>query len=320
MTQTDEIQKYVDIGIVVLKRFNTPLIFDVWIRRSATNYSKLFMKGDVIDWDRLEAYKSKGVESLCVALEDYDKYSLFVEKMGEQLAKNTEKFTADDAASLLREMVNFSMREIMVNGNVDERVVANSANVVNSCVQALQKDTKSMMKIMGLMGQHPYIFKHSITTSILSIILAQNAGVANTNNLSLLGLGAFLHDVGVSQLSFDPEDKDSLTAEERKEIMRHPELGKRLLDTVKGMRSEVLSVVLQHHEQPNGRGYPNGLKEGEIYPMAKIVAIADTFSALITKRAFRPSMSPLEALGVMRSDTGKFDKHLLEKFCKIFGG
>ncbi len=54
--------------------------------------------------------------------------------------------------------------------------------------------------------------------------------------------------------------------------------------------------------------------------MAKIVSIADTFSALITKRSFRPGMSPIEALGVMKSDTGKFDKHLLEKFCKIFGG
>lgn len=316
----EESQKYVDIGIVVLKRFNAPLIFDVWIRRASTSYSKLFMKGDIIDWERLEAYKSKGVESLCVTLEDYAKYSLYVEKMGEHLAKNPDKFSVEDTAALLKEMVNFSMREIMVNSRVDERVVANSTNVVNSCVQSMQKDTKSMMRIVGLMGQHPYIFKHSITTSILSVILAQNTGIENLNNLNLLGLGAFLHDVGVSQLSFDPEDKETLSAEERKEIMRHPEMGKRLLDTIKGMRSEVLAIVMQHHEQPNGRGYPNGLKDAEIYPMAKIVAICDTFSALITKRSFRQGMSPLEALSVMKSDTGKFDKQLLEKFCKVFGG
>ena len=86
MTDNEDNQQYVDIGIVVLKRFNAPLIFDVWIRRTSTSYSKLFMKGDVIDWDRLEAYKSKGVESLCVTLEDYDKYTLYVERMGEHLS------------------------------------------------------------------------------------------------------------------------------------------------------------------------------------------------------------------------------------------
>lgn len=319
MTQVEDSKKYVDIGIVVLKRFTTALIFDVWIRRTATNCTKLFKKGDVIDWQRLEAYKNKGVESLCVAVEDYDKYSLFVEKMGEVLVKNIDKFTAEDAASLLKEMVTYSMREININNNIDERVVANSANVVNGCVQALQKDAKSMMKIIGLMGQHPYIFKHSVTTSMLSIMLAQNSGMANINNLTLLGLGAFLHDVGISQLTYDPEDRETLTANERNEIMRHPELGKRLLDSVKGIRSEVLEIIMQHHEQPNGRGYPNALKDAEIYPMAKIVAIADTFSALITKRSYRAGMTPIEALGIMKSDIGKFDRQLLETFSKIFG-
>jgi len=318
MAQTET--KYVDIGIVVLKSFKTPLIFDVWIRRTATDYSKLFMKGDIIDWQRLEAYKSKGVDSLCVSELDYERYSLFVEQMGEQLAANSAKFSDEDAAALLKEMVTYSMREITVNANIDSRVIANSSNVVNGCVNAMQKDMKSIMKIIGVMGKNPYIFKHSITTSILSVLLAQNSGMVSTNNLTILGLGAFLHDAGISQLSYDPEALASLTPDERKEMMRHPELGKRLLDSVKGLRSEVLSIVMQHHEQPNGRGYPNGLREGEIYPMAKIVSIADTFSALITKRSFRPGMSVLEALAVMKTDVGKFDKPLLDIFCKIFGG
>ena len=145
-------------------------------------------------------------------------------------------------------------------------------------------------------------------------MLAKMAEITSSHSLNFIGLGGFLHDIGCSQLTFDPEELEVLTAEQRKEMWRHPEMGKRMLDGVKGVRSEVLDIILQHHEQPNGQGYPNGIRNTEIYPMAKIVSIADSFSALISKRSFRAALSPDEALAIMNSDIGKFDK----KYLKIF--
>jgi HD-GYP domain-containing protein (c-di-GMP phosphodiesterase class II) len=133
-----------------------------------------------------------------------------------------------------------------------------------------------------------------------------------------IGLGALLHDIGMSMLTFDPEEQIDLSASERKEIRQHPEFGKRALDAVKTVSPEVRSIVLQHHEQPNGQGYPNALHDKQIYYLAKIVSIADCFSALISKRPYRDAFTPVQAVSVMNEDRGKFDQRLLDQFSKIF--
>ena len=92
------------------------------------------------------------------------------------------------------------------------------------------------------------------------------------------------------------EREPHLTPEQWKEIKTHCELGKRQLDMVKGIRPEVLSIVMQHHEQPNGKGYPNNLTGNQIFHPAKIVAIADGFSALLSDRPFREAKTPKEAI------------------------
>ena len=75
---------------------------------------------------------------------------------------------------------------------------------------------------------------------------------------------------------------------------------------------------MQHHEQPNGRGYPNGILGTKNFQSAKIVAISDSFTALVSRRAFRPPFTPLKAVEVMKEDHGKFDLDLLEKFAGLF--
>ena len=75
----------------------------------------------------------------------------------------------------------------------------------------------------------------------------------------------------------------------------------------------------QPHEQPNGMGYPNGMHDRDIFIPSKIVAIADSFSALVSKRPYRMKPAePLEALAIMRQDIGKFDVKLLNMFCTYF--
>lgn len=308
---------YVGISTLVLKKYEGPLIFDVFIKRTQKDYTKIFKQGDTVDWKRLETYESKGVEFLFVTNYEYQIYLEHVEKLSIEMAKSGSDYTDDEAIDLLKEMVNYSMHEIMINHNINSRVMENTAKVVNGCVKGLHHDSKSLMKIVALMAAQPYMFKHSITVSILSVLLAKASGIESVPVLNLIGMGGFLHDIGVSQLTFDPEDEEILTAEQRREMWRHPEMGKRQLDSVKGVRSEVTDIILQHHEQPNGRGYPNGLRENEIYPPAKIVSIADAFSALITNRNHRKGLPTLDALEVMRSDIGKFDDDLLLIFTEM---
>ncbi|MCB9061815.1 MAG: HD domain-containing protein [Halobacteriovoraceae bacterium] len=309
---------FIPISLEVLKRFDKKLLFDIYVRRSESKYTKIFRESEALDWERVELYKSQGVDTFFVTKDDYQKYSLVVRKLGDLLNKVDGRFPTEEAINILKEMILFTMREISFVQKLSHAVIESAGIVVQQSIKILLNDQSQIMGLIKAMANTPQMFKHSIMTSIFSIILAKEIGIESKDNLYIIGMGAFLHDVGQTQLTFDPDDKEILSPDERKELWRHPQLGKEMLDEVKGIRQEVVQIVMQHHEQPNGHGYPNGLKTDEIYPPAKIVAIADNFSSLITKQSWRPGYAVSEAIHLMASDIGKFDKHLLRAFAKLF--
>lgn len=310
-------RSHIDISLNILRRINRALSFDVYIKRTETSYTKIFKKGDVIDWERVALYEDKGITHFYLSSKEYDLYGQLVERLGEQLVDNADKFSGEEASELLRDLAQFTCYEMIENMKIDERSVYNASNVVSGCIDLMNKDPKGVLSIMSMLTNQPYILKHSVMVSIFSVLLAKSNGITSETNLKIIGLGGFLHDVGVSQLTFDPEDEDQMTPEQRKEMNRHPEIGRQLLDRVKGIRAEVLQIIVQHHEQPNGCGYPNGLRDNDIYHPAKIVSIADTFCSLITKRSYRDAFTVSEAIDIMRESLGKFDKQLLDIFTTV---
>jgi HD-GYP domain-containing protein (c-di-GMP phosphodiesterase class II) len=314
-----EATDFVEINVSVLKRIAGVLPFDVFIRRGEESFTKLFSKGDSADADRLTGYETKkGVEFYFVHQDDYRQYLLYVEQVANSLFSNKQADT-NEVVEVVKEMANLTMLELTVNKHVDSRSVAYAVTTIKGCIDVLANDPKAMFKVFRLLRQHPYSIKHALTCSVFSLLLAKSMKLKSEKTLTTLGLGSLLHDIGMSMLTFDPEAKDELTSEERKELYQHPELGKRMVDSIKGVSPEVQMIIMQHHEQPNGRGYPNGLHDKQIYYLAKIVAIADSFSALISVRPYREeAFTPVKAIEVMVEDRGKFDIQLLDQFAKIF--
>ena len=216
-------------------------------------------------------------------------------------------------------MTDLILMDTFVNMRFDEKMMKNAAVTVKEYMSILEKDPAAFVKIFKLIMGHPYLMRHAFTSSIFSILLARKDDMSSEKTLVAVGLGGLLHDIGLSQLTFDTEEKEELTPEEWKQLKSHPQLGKQLLDGIKLVPSEVRTITLQHHEQPNGMGYPNGLHDKHIFYLAKITAIADTFTALISQRPFRKqAFTPLEALEAMREDRGKYDAKLLNHFMDMF--
>ncbi|GAB4013520.1 MAG: hypothetical protein Fur0010_10450 [Bdellovibrio sp.] len=310
-------EDYIQISLQLLRRFSSALKFDIYVRRTDSDYTKLFKKGDSIDWERVALYEAKGIRYFFVTKDEYQIYSLFVERLGEQLTQSKDILSLDESLVVLKELSQFTIHELVVNFKIDDRLVNNANIVVEGCIKELGKDPKTLINVIKLLAHQPYILKHSMMVSMFSVILAKESGIESDLNLKVIGMGGFLHDIGVSQLTFDPEDEKFLTAEQRKEMWRHPELGSQLLDNLKGVRTEVIQIILQHHEQPNGTGYPNGLRGPEIYHPAKIVAIADAFCAMISQRSFRDALTIAQALVRLKELSGKFDKKLVDVFVKL---
>ncbi|WP_082672913.1 HD-GYP domain-containing protein [Paenibacillus senegalimassiliensis] len=163
----------------------------------------------------------------------------------------------------------------------------------------LHEITNRQEVIDGLILLHqsdPYLLDHSFHVTAYSAIL----GIANqysSTQMTDLCIGALLYDIGMTELPTHTLNRTgTLTEPDREAMLRHPEIGYRMIREMKGVSPRSALCALQHHERYNGTGYPSRLKHGEIDEFAEIVAIADTYHALISRRNYRLAYTPGEAI------------------------
>ncbi|HEX9792487.1 MAG TPA: HD-GYP domain-containing protein [Planctomycetota bacterium] len=136
--------------------------------------------------------------------------------------------------------------------------------------------------------------------------------------LEILELGALLHDVGKVAVPDTVLLKPGpLTPDEYEVMKKHPMAGDRILSAIPGMR-DIADVARSHHEKWDGSGYPLGAG-GESIPLeGRIVAIADAFDTLTTKRSYKEALPVADALGIIEADAGThFDPELARLFVSM---
>ncbi len=147
----------------------------------------------------------------------------------------------------------------------------------------------------ALDARDPYTAGHSERVSVLSVAIGRSLGLP-PDDLEVLRLGALLHDIGKigvpDRILMKP---GALTDAEFASIRQHPVLGARILRSVPFL-SRHIPIVELHHERPDGRGYPLGLRGDDIPLAARIVHVADAYDAITSARAYRAARPPSAAL------------------------
>ena len=137
--------------------------------------------------------------------------------------------------------------------------------------------------------------------------------------LEILKLSAILHDVG----KIGVEDRilrkpGNLDDEEAKIMKMHPLLGAEIMRHIRQLK-DLIPGMLHHHERPDGKGYPEGLKGMDIPIVARIISAADTYDAMTTNRPYRKGLSRQTAIDEIKKEAGtQFDKEVAEAFVKAF--
>jgi response regulator RpfG family c-di-GMP phosphodiesterase len=162
-----------------------------------------------------------------------------------------------------------------------------------------------------------YTSGHSHRVRRFALLLADALGL-DRKLRGQLSLAAKLHDIGKLGV---PEDilhkSDHLTPEEWQVVREHPVIGERILKPI--IRNPaVLAAIRGHHERLDGKGYPDGLQGDAIPFLARIIAIADTFDALTSKRAYRDTLPVAQAREELQAGTGtQFEPELVRIFLEI---
>jgi putative nucleotidyltransferase with HDIG domain len=169
----------------------------------------------------------------------------------------------------------------------------------------------------ALDARDPYTAGHSERVAHLSVAVGQEMGLSE-EELEVLRLGALLHDIGKIGVSDAVLRKPgTLNDDEMEQIKRHPSLGARILRPLNFL-SEQIAIVELHHEQPDGQGYPFGLKGDETPLFARIVHVADAFDAMTTARAYRPGRPATDAMAELWRCAGtSFDLAVVQAMAAV---
>ncbi len=107
---------------------------------------------------------------------------------------------------------------------------------------------------------------------------------------------------------------EKLSEQEWNQIKRHPDIGYRIIRSYFDM-SELADAILSHHERWDGKGYPRGLKGQAIPLTARIIALVDSYDAMISERPYRKALSKQEALAEIKKNMGpQFDPQIARIF------
>lgn len=174
---------------------------------------------------------------------------------------------------------------------------------------------KSLAAVLNTRAPGTYVPR----ASFLKMALAMGQELhLDTEGLKSLEYAAILHDAGEIIVPDKVLAKPTkLTGKEYKMVKEHPAVGVEIIRHMKALKS-VVPIILYHHENYDGSGYPRGLKKDQIPLSARIMAIVSAFEAMTTKRPYRVAKTINAAIEEIKKNSGtQFDPKVVEIFLKI---
>jgi len=168
--------------------------------------------------------------------------------------------------------------------------------------------------VQAVRVHHSQTYQHCLLVCGAAAAFAQQL-CFNQADRRRVAIAALLHDIGKARVPISILEKPSqLDDDEMAAMKRHPEYGYEALRTIDGIQSELLDMVLHHHEYLDGSGYPHGLQASEISDLTRIVTIADIFGALIERRPYKAPLAGSTAYQVLLDMNRKLDRDLVRAF------
>jgi HD-GYP domain-containing protein (c-di-GMP phosphodiesterase class II) len=167
----------------------------------------------------------------------------------------------------------------------------------------------------SLQSKDDYTYRHNIAVGVIATLIGKWIGLTEAE-LSQLSMAATLHDVGKIKIPLEILNKPGeLTKDEYKLMKKHTIYGYEMIKETVGTNHRQALVALQHHERQDGRGYPFGIRADKIDYFSRIVAVADVFHAMISKRAYRNASPFYETLKQMKQNAfGDLDPRIVSLF------
>lgn len=219
--------------------------------------------------------------------------------------------------SLLKDQAETLVANMTYSGRIDPDQARQN---VSAIAAKLEKNIAAMVWLTRIKRADEYTAQHCVNVAILSMGLAQ-ALEWQHDQVELAGLAGMLHDLGKTKLDKTILNKPGrLTHEEYEHVKQHSRFGYLMLREDKDVHPTISQAVLEHHERPDGKGYPNGRDRESLQPLAALISVVDAYDAITTRRPYSPARSHHEALGILwKQRARQFDRGMVEALIQFLG-
>ena len=224
-------------------------------------------------------------------------------------------------AFALSDQLKLSIDELCARLRVGQNVqLAPVRNLLQACAESVESNVFSWLFLCQIKNPQSYLVEHAFRTAALAMALGSRLSMRD-HEIVELGLAAMLSDVGKIMIPNSILEKEgALSSAEYAVIRVHPLEGRKILLSHTDASSALIDVVVSHHEQVDGNGYPANLFGENIPYFARIVAIADAFDAMTSERSYAPARSVADAQKILWGCRDKqFDASLVEVFLSMLG-
>jgi response regulator RpfG family c-di-GMP phosphodiesterase len=207
-----------------------------------------------------------------------------------------------------------------------EKMINHSKNIAALLIDNLSKENNAEIyeNLMGLILSSSSVWTHSVYVSTFSVIFAIAAGIVKSESLVSIALGGLMHDVGISTL----DDysmlfrEDDLNEKELAIYQTHCMSGLNMLKESNCKISPITeAIILSHHENYDGSGFPNAIRKARISDAVAVVSIADSFDMLLNKN-YHPLMALKKIrddnIGINKGNPMRYRPFLVEKIMDFF--
>ena len=209
---------------------------------------------------------------------------------------------------------------LQVTKGLTQAAMQDIKNVLTEAIESLKRNENALLIIGKLRQADEYTFTHCVNVAMLAVTLGRRFHLSDAA-LSDVALAGFFHDVG--KLLVPPEILNfpgKLSAEQYQIMQSHAELGCIFLEHCPHMSAMASAGAADHHERYNGGGYPVGKKGEEISLAGRLLAVADVYDALSSRRCYKSALPPAKALAIMYSTKDRdFSPGYVEAFVEAVG-
>jgi len=306
------------VGVAVAKiPCNKDLSAAIYVKINE-KFIKFKEEGDSLSEEKINYFISMNVKELYVFKE---KAHLFLETLSQLKKQEIEEkvsLVGESNRNIVEKFID--LREVAYEAFLEENLSNETVDILKAQVLNFIETVKNKNPQADLFAKlsslNNTVAEHSLNVANLSLLFGMATGQTHLHVLENLYLGALFHDFGKAKIPASILEKPVSYAYE-KAMSDHPEAGVELLKKG-GLNSKpVLTIVLEHHEQFGGVGYPKGIQGESIYGLSRLVSIANVFDNVCMENRGKSSMYK-NAIKVIEYDNGKqFDSTLLPRIIDV---